>query len=139
MTKFLMLPPVDENVRSWARRLRTDCPEITFKVVESEDDLKEAIVDADAGYRWVRSEILPLAKKLRWLQNPFAGPFVGYYYDELIAHPVTITNPHGIYSDHIAHHILMFMFALSRGLPYWISAQTKCEWDKKLANVDMLT
>ena len=36
----------------------------------------------------------------------------------------------GIYSDHIAHHILMFMLALSRGLPYWMEAQRGRRWDQ---------
>ena len=65
------------------------------------------------------------------MQNPFAGPFAGYYYDELIEHPCVITNPRGIYSDHIAHHILMFILALSRGLPYWMSAQKNRKWNKQ--------
>ena len=130
MTKFLMLPPVNDDMRSWAHRLHSDCPDLNVEVVESEDDLRSAIVDAEAGYGWISPEFLPLASKFRWLQNPYAGPFVGYYYQELINHPLTITNPRGIYSDHIAHHILMFMLALSRGLPYWMSAQAERRWDK---------
>lgn len=126
-----MLPPVNDDMRSWADRLQSDCPSLTVEVVESEDDLKTAIVDADAGYGWISPEILPLARNFRWLQNPYAGPFVGYYYQGLIDHPLTITNPRGIYSDHIAHHILMFMLALSRGLPYWMSAQSERRWDKR--------
>ena len=62
-------------------------------------------------------------KKLRWLQNPDAGPFFGYYYDELIEHPCVISNPRGIYFDHISHHIMMFVLALSRGLPWYVDAQ----------------
>ena len=46
----------------------------------------------------------------------------------MIAHPVIVCNPRGIYSDHVAHHILMFMLALSRGLPYWIDAQRAHRW-----------
>ena len=67
--------------------------------------------------------MLPTAGKLKWLQNPFAGSFEGYYYPLLIEHPVTISNPRGIYSDHTAHHILIFVLALSRGTPYWVDAQ----------------
>ena len=75
-------------------------------------------------------EALPAAKNLRWLQSPFAAPFPGYYYEGLIEHPVVVTNARGIYSDHIAHHILMFMLALSRGLPYWMEAQRERRWDQ---------
>ena len=84
-----------------------------------------AIRDADAAFGWVPPAALRVAERLRWVQNPDAGPFYGYYYDELIQHPLTITNPRGIYFDHISHHILMFMFALSRGLPWFVDAQRR--------------
>ena len=73
---------------------------------------------------------LKVAKKLTWLHNPDAGPFHGYYYDELMNHPLTITNPRGIYFDHISHHILMFVMALSRGLPWYMDAQRRRVWGK---------
>ena len=74
-------------------------------------------------------EALKGATKLRWLQNPDAGPFPGYYYKELIEHPVVIGNPRGIYYDHISHHIMMFLLGLSRGLPYYVEAQRERRWD----------
>ena len=107
------------------RRLRGDVPGFDVVVAEDDASAEAAIARADAAYGWVSPELLPGAGKLRWLQNPFAGPFPGYYYQGLIDHPVTITNPRGIYSDHIAHHILMFLLALSRGLPYWVQAQSR--------------
>ena len=48
---------------------------------------------------------------------PTAAVFVSNggiaYYPELVDHPLTMTNPRGIYFDHISHHILMFVMALS--------------------------
>ncbi len=129
---FAMLPPIDDDMRSWADRLRRDVPGFDVVVAEDEASAKAAIARADAAYGWVSPEQLPNAAKLRWLQNPFAGPFPGYYYQGLIDHPLTITNPRGIYSDHIAHHILMFLLALSRGLPYWVQAQSRGQWDRRV-------
>ena len=131
MTKFVMLPPIDDLQREWATRLAEALPALTVVVAETDDQAVQELVDADAAYGWVAPAALPSAARLRWLQNPFAGPFVGYYYAELIEHPVTICNPRGIYSDHIAHHILMFMLALSRGLPYWMAAQHEARWDPR--------
>ena len=68
-------------------------------------------------------------ERLRLLQSPHAGPAPGFFYPALTDHPVTVCNPRGIYSDHIAQHILMFMLALSRGLPYWSAAQAAGRWD----------
>jgi phosphoglycerate dehydrogenase-like enzyme len=49
----------------------------------------------------------------------------------LIAHPVVVCNPRGIYFDHISHHILMFVLALSRGLPDYLGAQRQRRWDQQ--------
>lgn len=129
--KFVMLPPIDANRRSWAERLRSDVPELDIVIAENDADAAAALREADAAYGWVPPDVLADANNLRWLQNPDAGPFVGYYYPELAKHPVTVCNPRGIYSDHIAHHILMFMLALSRGLPYWMQAQSEGQWNPK--------
>ena len=130
MTTLLMMPPLDDDIRSWAERLRKDLPEMEVRLAEDDAEVRAALPEADASYGWVSPENLPLATRLRWLQNPFAGPFPGYYHKALIEHPVVITNPRGIYSDHIAHHILMFMLALSRGLPYWMEAQRRGRWER---------
>lgn len=125
-----MLPPVDAEQRMWAIRLQADCPEFDVKVIEDVGELPQVLSSADAGYGWVPPDALQYAKNLRWLQNPMAGPPPDYYYPELVEHPVVVTNPRGIYSDHIAHHILMYMLALSRGLPYYLDAQRENRWNR---------
>jgi phosphoglycerate dehydrogenase-like enzyme len=129
MPKYVMLPTLNEEERGWVEQLRARFPQLEIATPD-EAGAAEALVDADGAYGWIPPEMLPGAEKLKWLQNPFAGPFEGYYYPELIEHPVTISNPRGIYSDHIAHHILMFLLALSRGLPYWVDAQRAGQWNQ---------
>jgi phosphoglycerate dehydrogenase-like enzyme len=129
MPKYVMLPPLNDEEQSWIGRLREQFPQFDI-ATPTEDQAAESLVDADGAYGWIPPDLLPTAEKLQWLQNPFAGPFEGYYYQDMIDHPVTISNPRGIYSDHIAHHILMFMLALSRGLPYWMDAQRARRWDQ---------
>ena len=130
MPKFLMMPPQDDLKRWFATRLMEALPEYQVIVPESDEEAQREIVDADAAFGWIPPEALAVAEKLRWLQNPDAGPFEGYFYKELIEHPVVIANPRGIYYDHISHHILMFLLALSRGLPWYIGAQSRRVWDK---------
>ena len=124
------MPPQDAELREWAERLQNELPVYTIVLPDTDAAVTEHLPDADAVYGWVSPEQLPLAKKLRWLQNPAAGPFPGYYYPALVAHPVVACNPRGIYNDHIAQHILMFVLALSRGLPYYMEAQREAVWDK---------
>lgn len=130
MTRYVFLPPIDDDIRAWAQRLRDALPELEVVVAEDDETAARELIDADAAYGGVGPDLLPTVERLRLLQNPFAGPPVGYYYPELAEHPVVVSNPRGIYSDHIAQHIMMFMLALARGLPYWSAAQAERRWDK---------
>jgi phosphoglycerate dehydrogenase-like enzyme len=127
--KFVMMPPQDVHKRQWARRLGEDLPRYHVVAPETEADANMEIIDADAAFGWVPPAMLPLATRLRWLQNPDAGPRPGYFYEALINHPVVVCNPRGIYSDHISQHIMMFLLALARGLPYYVEAQRQRRWD----------
>ena len=130
MPKFVMMPPIDDQRREWAARLAAALPEYQVAAPETEADAEREIADADAAFGWVPPNALRKADKLRWLQNPDAGPFPGYFYPELIKHPVTVCNPRGIYFDHISHHVMMFVLALSRGLTWYADAQRNRNWDK---------
>jgi phosphoglycerate dehydrogenase-like enzyme len=128
MPKLVMMPPLDDLKRSFTERLPRDLPEYRVVAPETEDEARREIVDADAAYGWVSPELLPLAGKLHWLQNPDAGPRPGYFYPAMTDHPVVVCNPRGIYSDHISQHIMMFLLALARGLPYYVEAQRRRRW-----------
>jgi phosphoglycerate dehydrogenase-like enzyme len=131
MPKFVFMPPQDDLKRSFAARLSDTLSEYEIASPETDGEAFEAIRDADGAFGWVPPAALESASKLAWLHNPDAGPFFGYYYPELIEHSLTITNPRGIYFDHISHHIMMFVFALSRGLPWYMDAQRQRKWDKE--------
>ncbi len=129
MPKYVMLPPIDDDIRDWARRMREEIPGLDVVIVDDEADAAQELIDADGAYGWVSPEVLPNVERLRLLQNPMAGPPVGWYYPELAEHSVVVSNPRGIYSDHIAQHIMMYMLALARGLPYYSAAQADGRWD----------
>ncbi len=131
MAKYVMLPPIDDDIRAWALRLQQALPALEVVIAEDGEAAARELIDADAAYGGVAPELLPTLERLRLLQNPFAGPPPGYYYPELAEHPVTVSNPRGIYSDHIAQHIMMFMLALARGLPDYSAAQAQGRWDPR--------
>ena len=126
-----MLPPHEPQARDWATQIEAAVPEWRVLLPESAEEATALLGEADGAYGWIPPEQLGAASRLKWLQNPFAGPFPGYYYDALIEHPLVICNPRGIYSDHISHHIMMFVLALSRGLPYYMDAQRRQQWAPK--------
>ena len=105
-------------------------PEARVVVAEDADTAAREIVDAEAAFGWLGSDLLLKATKLRWLQAPQAAPPAGYYYPELIAHSVVVTNFREIFNDHIGAHIPAFVLAFARGLHIFIAQQFHREWKK---------
>ncbi len=136
-----MTPPQSSELQTWTERIHNELPEYTIVLPKSDEEVKTHLPDTDAVYGWVSPQQLPLAKNLRWLQSPAAGPSPGFYYPALIEHPVIVCNPRGIYNDHIAQHIMMFVLALARGLPYYMDVQREGIWDnnaRKSGYIDLL-
>lgn len=127
---FLMLPPQTTLTRQWAKQLIGSMPGMNLILAEDADQAGAAIVTADAAFGTLSAELLAKAQRLRWLQAPQAAPPAGYYYPDLVAHAVTVTNFREIYNDHISAHILAFVLAFARGLHIYIPQQLRREWKK---------
>jgi phosphoglycerate dehydrogenase-like enzyme len=127
---FLMLPPQSALTREWGNRLSALLPDVTVILAEDQTGTAAVIGRADAAYGVLPAELLTRAAKLRWLQSPQAAPPAGYYYPELIAHPVVVTNMREIYNDHIGAHLMAFVLAFARGLHFYIPQQMRHEWKK---------
>jgi phosphoglycerate dehydrogenase-like enzyme len=128
--KFVMLPPQSEITRDWGRQLAAAMPEVRVVIAEDQATAEREIVDAEAAFGWLNRDLLAKAKRLRWLQAPQAAPAAGYYYPELIAHPIKVTNFREIFNDHISAHIMAFVLAFARGLHVYIPQQLRREWKK---------
>src|SRR6202035_1338616 len=129
-TDFVMLPPQNEQTREWGTRLAAALPELKVVVAENHTHAAQVIAHADAVFGTIPPDLLRQAQRLRWLQAPQAAPPAGYYYPELIAHPVAITNFREIYNDHIGAHVMAFVLAFARGLHHYIPQQMRREWKK---------
>jgi phosphoglycerate dehydrogenase-like enzyme len=128
--KFVMLPPQSAITRDWAAKLAGQVPEVRVVVAEDADTAAREIVDAEAAFGWLSRDLLAKAGKLRWLQAPQAAPAAGYYYPELISHPLAVTNFREIFNDHISAHVMAFVLAFARGLHVYIPQQLRHEWKK---------
>jgi phosphoglycerate dehydrogenase-like enzyme len=126
--KFVFLPPQTDTTRGWASRLADAVPEVDVVVAETEEDARREIAGAEGAFGTLPPDLLVLAGNLRWLQAPAAAPPAGYYYPELVEHPVVVTNFREIYNDHIANHIMAFVLAFARGLHVYIPQQLRREW-----------
>ncbi len=130
MPTMMMLPPQSDQTHEWAERLKRELPDYQILVPESEDEALEHLPGVDAGYGWLSPAMLEIAERFTWLQSPQAAPPDWFYYPELVESPINVTNMRGIYNDHIAQHIMMFVFGLARGLPYYMDAQRARQWKK---------
>jgi len=125
---LLMLPPQTKTTHQWAERLALDVPDVSVIVAEDADKAARAIAEADCAFGTLPRGLLTAATRLRWLQAPQAAPPAGWYYPELIAHPMVVTNFREIYNDHIGAHIMAFVLAFARGLHQYLPRQLKEEW-----------
>jgi phosphoglycerate dehydrogenase-like enzyme len=128
MTTLLMLPPQTETTRQWAARVAAALPDLSVVVAEEEAHAAREIGRAEAAFGTITPGLLAKAQQLRWLQAPQAAPPAGFYYADLIAHPVVITNFREIYNDHIGAHIMAFVLAFARGLHYYVPQQLARQW-----------
>jgi phosphoglycerate dehydrogenase-like enzyme len=136
--KFVMLPPQTEVTRNWGRKLAEALPEVRVVIAEDKATAEREIVDAEAAFGHLPREVLLKAKRLRWLQAPQIAPPAGYYYPELIEHPITVTNFREIFNDHISAHIMAFVLAFARGLHVYIPQQLRREWKKDRENTGVV-
>ena len=132
--QFLMLPPQNDKTRELGARLAEALPELDVIVAEDITRAEQAIATAETAFGTLPPALLRRARYLKWLQAPQAAPPAGYYYPELIAHPVEITNFREIYNDHIGTHVMAFVLAFARGLQRYIPQQLRREWKKPSQN-----
>jgi phosphoglycerate dehydrogenase-like enzyme len=132
--KFVFLPPANDRLNQMARELAAAVPDVRVVVAASEADAEREIVDADAAFGTISQAVLAKAGKLRWLQAPAAAPPAGFYYPELVAHQVQVTNYRGIFNDRIAALIMAYVLAFARGLHVYIRQQLQKEWRPLSAN-----
>src|SRR5712671_6798279 len=131
MTTLLMLPPQTETTRQWAARVTAALPALRVVVAEDEAQAAREIAQAEAAFGTISPALLRQARSLRWLQAPQAAPPAGYYFGDLVAHPVVVTNFREIYNDHIGAHIMAFVLAFARGFQHYLPRQLKREWRRE--------
>jgi len=127
---LLMLPPQTKRTREWAAQLTSALPALSVVVAEDAAAAAKAIGEAEAAFGTLTPDLVSQAKRLRWLQAPQAAPPAGFYFPELILHPVVVTNFREIYNDHISAHIMAFVLAFARGLHRYLPQQLRREWQR---------
>ena len=135
---LLMLSPTEVPTEEWAQAIAAAAPGLRVVLATDRAEALRLLPQADAAFGTLDAQLLAHANKLGWLQAPQAAPPAGYFFPELVAHPVQVTNFRGIYNDHVALHAVAMLLALARGLPRYMRQQARGEWTRHLANEDVL-
>ena len=128
--RFVFLPPSSARTSDWADSIRAAVPDLDVVVCSSRDVALSALRDAHGAFGTMDPELLAAAGKLEWLNCSAAGPSPSFYFPELVASSVTVTNMRGIYSDHISVHIMSFVLAFARGLHFYLPQQFQGNWTR---------
>jgi phosphoglycerate dehydrogenase-like enzyme len=120
------LPTVEQRAAAVVARV----PALDVVVVEPGADPRVALSDADAAFGTLTPDLLAAAGRLRWLQAPGASPPPGFFFPELVNHPVVVTNMRGVYRANLANHVMAFVLAFARGLPWFWARQARAEWSR---------
>lgn len=100
-----------------------------MKVANAPDESAAALelADADAFFGKLTPRLLAAAGRLRWAQTATAS-LEHYVFPELVAHPLTLTNMRGLYSDVIADHVMGFIICFARNFHHYIRRQAAARW-----------
>ena len=125
---LVMMPPHTPIKRSWASRVAEEDVGVRVLQPQTVEEAMRDIVEADAAFGAIPPNVLKQAQRLRWLQAPQIAPPAGFYYRELVDHPVVVTNLREIFNDHIGAHIMAFVLAFARGFHYYLPQQIRREY-----------
>jgi phosphoglycerate dehydrogenase-like enzyme len=129
----VLTDPFDQIVA----QLEESVPGIKVIVPGSEEELSSALALTDAAYGLIPRRLFPLAKRLRWNAAPMNGLGEAWFYPELVASDVTVTNVSGIYSEQLAAHILGFILAFAHRFDTYFRQQAAETWAQAGTNMDL--
>ena len=118
----------DDLIIDWCKKLNDSFDFINTHIPKNAEEAKIFLKKSNAAYGALTKDLIGHSNNIQWLQAPQAAPPPDFYYDELINHPMIVTNFRGIYNDHISHHILAMILSFSKSLNLYIHQQSKRMW-----------
>ncbi len=104
-------------------------PDVEVVFVRNEQELAQALPDAEIVGGVVPRRLLPLARRLRWVHN-FAAGADPLLYPELRDSDVILTTSKGAHAIPISEHCLTFMLMFAHQIPTFTSWQASGRWER---------
>lgn len=122
--KLVIYPAMDETRLACVRDVAG--PMSVVNAVDESAALAE-MPTATAFFGKITPALLAAAPALRWIQSPTVS-LEHYVFPALVEHPATLTNMRGLFSDHIAEHVLGVMLSFTRNLHTYVRQQATATW-----------
>ncbi len=111
-------------------KLQQAAPEVEFLVAKSKEDALTLAPQAHATYTFCTDEFIDAAPNLQWVQALSAG-VERYPFEKIRSRGITLTNASGVYGSHLSDHLMAFILAFSRQLPFLYRAQLESRWENR--------
>lgn len=113
----------------YVRQITNQFPELDVTVCTDQDQIPDALANAEAVIGWGRYEsaILAGSPRLRWIHT-FGVGVDRLLTPELIDSDIVLTNNSGVRGPNISEHVLAMMLGFARGLPEIMRYQIRHEW-----------
>lgn len=127
MLKIVVYDGPESIDRQTVEAIKKVSDELDVVAPNSDDELFEAIVDADVFFGFHGPELFHRAKRLRWIQTTSAG--VDAVLDSaLIERKIPISNASGVHAPQVAETAWALTLAIARGLPAYFKQQQEHRW-----------
>jgi phosphoglycerate dehydrogenase-like enzyme len=123
--KILITVPWDQTQ---FLRLTQAFPQVEFHTALTEDQVLQAVGDAEVVFGDLSRSAFLKAEKLRWIQCHGAGVNKLVAIPELVSSSIPVTNTSGAHAPTIAEHFFGGLIALTRKLPELYLAKQRREW-----------
>jgi len=128
MSVLLVCLPAERLPEAQVAQIRAAAPDMRVVMTTDQAEIEPLLGEIAIAAGWFPHDLLPRARRLRWLQEWGAGV------DWLLRHPevaeldFTLTNASGVHAIPISEQILSYLLAFARGLPAAIRAQERRAW-----------
>ncbi len=128
MSVLLVCLPVERLPEAQLAQIRAAAPDMRVVMTTDQAEVEPLLGEIAIAAGWFPHDLLPRARRVRWLQEWGAGV------DWLLRHPevaeldFTLTNASGVHAIPISEQILSYLLAFARGLPAAIRAQERRAW-----------
>ncbi|MBK5290216.1 MAG: D-2-hydroxyacid dehydrogenase [Acidobacteriia bacterium] len=122
--KLLLYPPFEPERLA---QIQQAAGSMTVANPADEAEAARQITDATGFIGKITPALLAKAQRLQWVQSPTAS-LEHYVFPALIAHPCTLTNMRGLFSDIIADQVMGYVIAFARNLHIYIRQQMARQW-----------